>query len=153
MRPSNIKLQDLLDISESDDKADFERRLVDFAQRLDFGIVAAAVAVERPGRSALFEMIGNTPAGFLDASRSPDAADRDPVMRRLKTTSIPFVYDQALYVRDGAGDLWEEQAPWGYRTGVIVFFLQIDTVVLKKSNRDKHLQNWLSSTPRAFGAD
>ena len=37
--------------------------------------------------------------------------------------------------------------------GVIVFFLQIDTVVLKKSNRDKHLQNWLSSTPRAFGAD
>lgn len=120
MRPSNIKLQDLLDISESDDKAAFERRLVDFAQRLDFGIVAAAVAVERPGRATLFEMVGNTPAGFQDASRSPDAAARDPVMRRLKTTSIPFVYDQALYVRDGAGDLWEEQAPWGYRTGVSI---------------------------------
>lgn len=37
--------------------------------------------------------------------------------------------------------------------GVIVFFLQIDTVDLKTSSRDRHLQNWLSLTPRAFGAD
>jgi DNA-binding CsgD family transcriptional regulator len=120
MQSPNLKLQDFLDISDSDDKVTFERRLVAFAQKLDFGIVAAAVAVERPGSAPLFEMIGNTPPGFLDASRSPTAAERDPVMKRLKTTSIPFVYDQALYVRDGAGDLWEEQAPWGYRTGVSI---------------------------------
>jgi hypothetical protein len=37
--------------------------------------------------------------------------------------------------------------------GVIVFFLQIDTVTQKNSSRDKHLQNRLSETPCAFGAD
>ena len=38
-------------------------------------------------------------------------------------------------------------------SGVIVFFLQIDTVTQKNSSRDKHLQNRLSRTPCAFGAD
>ena len=37
--------------------------------------------------------------------------------------------------------------------GVIVFFLQIDTLPQKNSSRDKHLQNRLSETPCAFGAD
>lgn len=37
--------------------------------------------------------------------------------------------------------------------GVIVFFLQIDTVGLKNSNCDKHLQNRLSRTACAFGAN
>ena len=37
--------------------------------------------------------------------------------------------------------------------GAIVFFLQIDTLTHKNSSRDKHLQNRLSRTPCAFGAD
>ena len=37
--------------------------------------------------------------------------------------------------------------------GVIVFFLQIDTLTQKNSSRDKHLQNRLSRTRCAFGAD
>jgi len=37
--------------------------------------------------------------------------------------------------------------------GVIVFFLQIDTLTQKNSNGDKHLQNWLSRTACAFGAN
>ena len=37
--------------------------------------------------------------------------------------------------------------------GVIVFFLQIDTLTQKNSSRDKHLQNPLLRPPRAFGAD
>ena len=39
------------------------------------------------------------------------------------------------------------------QVGVIVFFLQIDTLPQKNSSRDKHLQNRLSETPCAFGAD
>lgn len=93
METAIVTHQDYLDIGTSTDRASFEQRLVQFAHKLDFGIVAAAVAVDRPDHRPIFEMIGN---------------------------SIPFVYDQALYVRDGAGDLWEEQAPWGYRTGVSI---------------------------------
>jgi hypothetical protein len=40
-----------------------------------------------------------------------------------------------------------------YLLGVIVFFLQLDTLTQKKSNRDKHLRNQLSRTRCAFGAD
>ena len=36
-------------------------------------------------------------------------------MRRLST---PFVYDQSLYVDEQAGDLWEMQALFGYKTGI-----------------------------------
>jgi len=40
-----------------------------------------------------------------------------------------------------------------FQLGVIVFFLQIDTLTQKNSSRDNHLQNWLSRTACAFGAD
>lgn len=52
----------------------------------------------------------------------------------------------------GAGRTKHEAAQSALR-GVIVFFLQIDTLPQKNSSRDKHLQNRLSETPCAFGAD
>ena len=39
------------------------------------------------------------------------------------------------------------------RFGVIVFFLQIDTLGPKNVKRDKHLQNRLFEVPCAFGAN
>lgn len=46
-------------------------------------------------------------------------------------------------------------AEWGdeARRGVIVFFLQIDTLGPKNVKRDKHLQNRLFEVPCAFGAN
>jgi DNA-binding CsgD family transcriptional regulator len=85
---------------------------------MDFGIVSAALSVDRPGESSLYVMVGNTPDAFVEASQSAHNLQRDPVFKRLKSSSTPFVYDQSLYVEDDAGDLWEEQAPFGYRTGI-----------------------------------
>lgn len=113
-----MRHQDYLDVAASRDKATFEQRLLRFAQDMDFGIVTAALAVDQPGEKPLFVMIGNTPQGFMDASRSFVGLQRDPVLKRLKSTSTPFVYDQSLYVEEDAADLWEEQAPFGYRTGI-----------------------------------
>jgi DNA-binding CsgD family transcriptional regulator len=113
-----MRHQDYLDVSESSDRATFERRLVQFVQGLGFDIASAALAVDKPGEGTQFIAIGNTPDAFLEASRDVDQAKRDPVLQRLKTSTLPFVYDQALYVADGAADLWEEQAQFGYRTGI-----------------------------------
>jgi DNA-binding CsgD family transcriptional regulator len=113
-----MKLQDYQDIRDCKDASTFEKRLVRFANAMDFGIVSAALAVERPGKKTSFEMIGNTPAGFVEASRSMENTQRDPVHRRLKSSRIPFTYDQSLYVDEDAADLWENQAPFGYRTGI-----------------------------------
>lgn len=118
MENTIVTHQDYLEIGTSTDRTSFQDRLVQFAHKLDFGIVAAAVAVDRPGQRPIFVMVGNTPQDFLQASLSPEDARRDPVMQRLRTSSVPFVYDQGFYASAGAGDLWEEQAPFGYRTGV-----------------------------------
>ena len=40
------------------------------------------------------------------------------MLQRVKTATAPIVYDQAVYVSHSAGDLWEEQAPHGFHTGI-----------------------------------
>jgi len=118
IRNSTMRQQDYLDISDSPDRDTFEKRLVNFVQNLDFELASAALAVDRPGADTQFVAIGNTPDAFIEASRDVSHSLRDPVLQRLKRMHHPFVYDQALYVADGAADLWEEQAPFGYRTGI-----------------------------------
>lgn len=113
-----MRLSDYYEISQAPDRASFERRLVEFAHEMDFELISAALVVDCPGRDSAFVMIGNTPEAFLASSRDPEASARDPVIQRMKRLSAPFIYDQATYVDDGAADLWEEQAVFGYRTGV-----------------------------------
>jgi DNA-binding CsgD family transcriptional regulator len=113
-----MQLQQFMDISQAPDLALFERRLIDFAHQMDFGIVTATLVVERIGLGASVATIGNIPLGFKHGDQQ--AINRDPVVRRLKRLSIPFVYDQALYVNEDAADMWEEQAPFGFHTGVAV---------------------------------
>ena len=113
-----MRQQDYLDVSAAPDRPSFERRLVHCVNNLGFEIATAVLAVDRPGLKPVFITIGNTPDAFLEASRDDSSAKRDPVLMRLKTMSTPFVYDQATYVQSDAGDLWEEQAPYGFHTGI-----------------------------------
>lgn len=117
-----MQLQRYFEVSQSPDVGSLEKRLVRFAEDLDFAYINAAVAVDRPGSASppLFLMIGNTPTAYQEQSLDRSDALRDPVIKRLKTMSVPFVYDQDLYVAEGAADLWETQAHFGYRTGVAV---------------------------------
>ena len=111
-------LQDYIDVGLAPDIPGFESKLVAIANHFDFGIVSAAIAVDRPGNAPLYMMAGNTPQAFIEASGNMDDGRRDPVLKRLKELWVPFAYDQAMYVEEGAGDLWEEQARHGYRTGI-----------------------------------
>lgn len=116
-----MKLQDYLDISQTSDKLSFEKLLVKFAAALDFGIATAAVAIDRfdtPGGP--IEIMGNLPADYLAEAPQFQYPGRDPVLERLKYSSTPFCYDQSLYVDKGVADLWDFQAPFGFRTGITV---------------------------------
>ncbi|MCH8856480.1 MAG: autoinducer binding domain-containing protein, partial [Proteobacteria bacterium] len=64
--------------------------------------------------------LGNMPRGFLDAARDLGETRRDAVMSQLLARSAPVIYDQQTYVDAGVGELWEMQAPYGYRTGIAV---------------------------------
>lgn len=115
-----MRLQRFLDVSQSCDVETFERRLIGFAHELEFGIATAVLVSAAPGQDPTVVSVGNTPESFKEASHNSSDIKRDPVIRRLKSLSVPFIYDQDLYVDEGAADLWEQQAAYGYRTGIAV---------------------------------
>lgn len=115
-----MRLQRLLDLSQAADGDSFQRQLIELASEMEFGLVTGLVVTEMPGSPPQVVRLGNTPTAFLDSFKDTDDSARDPVFQRLKTLSVPVIYDQSLYVRENAADLWEEQASFGYRTGISV---------------------------------
>jgi hypothetical protein len=104
-------------VMQARNREEFRDEVVRFTQKLGFETVSAMTVVEHGiGRS---EVIGvdNTPAQFADTYADSSVGRRDPVMRHCRKKTVPLVWDQATYVEDGAGDLWEHQARFGYRTG------------------------------------
>lgn len=113
-----MRLQDYQEVADAADLETLEARLVRFANELGFGIISGALVVEHgAGRVSTFHL-GNTPEAFQSTFQDTELGKRDPVMRRLKRLSAPFVYDQSMYVNEQAGDLWEMQALFGYKTGI-----------------------------------
>jgi len=117
-----MNLQRYEQVSQASDFASFRQGLIDFANDMDFGLVAGVLAIEHrgPGAKNEYVTVSNTPAAFLEAFNDASHARRDPVHCHLMKNSAPLIYQQELYVKAGAGDLWEMQAPFGYRTGVAV---------------------------------
>lgn len=101
------------------DRDDLLRAVVGFAKKVGFDLVSAQTIQE--GASGQFDLltVGNTPASYSTHDNRA-IARRDPVMQFLKHNSVPLVWDQSFYVAHGAADIWEEQAPFGYRCGIAV---------------------------------
>lgn len=115
-----MRLQRLLDLSQAADSESFQRQLIWLANDMEFGLVSGLVVTEMSSGSAQVVRLGNTPSAFLDSFKDMADSARDPVFRRLRTLSVPVIYDQSFYVSENAADLWEEQAPFGFRTGISV---------------------------------
>ena len=116
-----MRLLDCLEISASANEEELLDRLVRVVNDLDFGRVAATLRFsDTLGRKTSSIMVANTPQAFLEKSMNPEDTARDPVFSTHFKTSLPFTYDKSTYTDSGAGDLWEEQAPFGYRTGINV---------------------------------
>lgn len=116
-----MNYQQLIDVGLSEDFTSFERRLVATADAMGFPIISGMLMRGVLTDSAMqITTYGNTPSGHLEAARDLDDALRDPVMDHLMTQTVPVIYDQATYVSAGVGELWEMQAPYGYKTGIAV---------------------------------
>lgn len=99
-------------------REEFREEVVRFTQRLGFDTVSAVTVVDRGlGRSDSIT-IDNTPIDYAQPYADAAACKRDPVLRHCRRQTVPLVWDQATYVASGAGDLWEHQAGYGYRTGI-----------------------------------
>jgi DNA-binding CsgD family transcriptional regulator len=100
------------------DRDEFRDEVIRFIRQMGFDTVSAVTVIDRGvGRSDLI-LVDNTPQSFTDLYRDPGSGRRDPVLQHCKRQTVPIIWNQKTYVGSGAADLWEQQAPFGYRTGI-----------------------------------
>ncbi len=105
-------------VLQSRSRDEFQSEVVGFAKRLGFDTVTAMLVIDHFLGEAEFITVDNAPQAYLDSFKKPENGRRDPVMQHCKRQSIPIIWDQSTYVRDGQGDKWEEQARFGYKNGI-----------------------------------
>ena len=105
-------------VLEARSREEFRDEVVRFTQQLGFATVSAITVIERVGGQVESIAIDNTPDEFHDSYLDPKLQKRDPVMQHIRRQSVPIIWDQETYVAHGAGELWEQQARFGYATGI-----------------------------------
>jgi DNA-binding CsgD family transcriptional regulator len=97
---------------------DFRSEVVRFTKALGFNTVSAMAVVDHAVGRSEFVSVDNAPPGYAEAINDVPSMRRDPVMQHCRRHSVPIIWDQATYLSQGLGELWEEQARFGYRTGI-----------------------------------
>ncbi|MEO8078886.1 MAG: autoinducer binding domain-containing protein [Caldimonas sp.] len=122
-------------VLETRTRDEFHEQIVEFTRRLGFETVSATVVIDHLLGEAEFITVDNTPRGYKESFGNRENWRRDPVMQHCKRHSMPIVWNQATYAGRGVGDIWEEQARFGYRNGIAMalhmpegrhFFLGVD---------------------------
>lgn len=111
----------LLELGMSPDVRTLTSRVVSMAEKLGFGLASGVLIRGRPGSpAAAMHAFGNPPDGYLETMNSAGEGLRDPLLGLLLARPGHATYDQKLYVDAGASDLWDAQAPYGFRSGIAV---------------------------------
>ncbi len=97
---------------------EFRDEVIRFTQQLGFETVSAVTMIDRGrGRYELIT-VDNTPTNYVEPYSDKGSGRRDPVLQHCKRQTVPIIWNQDTYVANGVGDLWEQQAQYGYRTGI-----------------------------------
>lgn len=116
-----MNYQQLIDVGLSEDFESFERRLVATADALGFPLISGVLLRGRLNESGVLgRSFGNPPDGHAQASKDLGDSLRDPVLEKLMSQPLPVLYEQRTYVAAGVGELWENQAPYGFKTGIAI---------------------------------
>src|SRR5438128_2340198 len=107
-----------LSVLQARSRDEFRDEVVRFGRALGFETVTAMAVVDQGIGRSEFVVVDNTPAEFLGVFNDPHIGVCDPVMQHCKRQSLPIIWDQATYTSQGQGELWEEQARYGYQTGI-----------------------------------
>jgi DNA-binding CsgD family transcriptional regulator len=108
----------ILEIGEVDNLPSFRSHLAGIGEEMGFGLYSVLVTRRLSGCASRGVMMHNASAAWDAAANDVATGARDPFLDRMKRSSVPSTYDQALYVGTGCADLWEEQAAYGYKTGI-----------------------------------
>lgn len=99
-------------------RQEFLDEIVRFTQKLGFETVSALAVLDHGLGQSEFASVHNAPPGWQDAYYSVAGMRADPVMQHCRFQTVPLVWDQATYTTRGMGELWEEQAHYGFHTGI-----------------------------------
>jgi DNA-binding CsgD family transcriptional regulator len=105
-------------VLEARTREEFRGEVLRFTKKLEFQTFTAITVVDHSISRSEFIVVDNCPQGFVEAMYSPQLQRQDPVMQHCKRNSVPIVWDQQTYVRNGAADLWDAQSQYGYKTGI-----------------------------------
>ena len=111
----SVGFTSVLDVGSRDD---FLREVVRFSRGLGFSTVSAMAVVDFGVGRSEFVSIDNAPAGFAAVAHNVVSIRRDPVMQHCRRHTVPIIWDQHTYTSQGLGEIWEEQARFGYHTGI-----------------------------------
>ena len=101
-------------------RSELQDQVVAFTKRLGFETVSATVVIDHLLGEAEFITIDNTPPSYRNSFEDLSVAKRDPVMQHCKRAGIPIIWNQDTYVNAGQAAKWEEQARFGYHTGIAI---------------------------------
>ncbi len=107
-----------LDVLESKSEAAFLAHLVSFANHLGYEFAAAMVVTDHSDTLTEFQTITNAPQEFLSDFHNLEKGKIDPVSQHCKNHSSTIIWDVDTYSAAGAGELWDYQAAYGYKTGI-----------------------------------
>jgi DNA-binding CsgD family transcriptional regulator len=105
-------------VMQAGSREEFLSEIVRFTQRLGFQTVSATMVLDHVLAESEFIGVDNAPEAYRSAFQSRDNWRRDPVMQHCKRQSVPIIWGQSTYTDVGQGDVWEEQARYGYRAGI-----------------------------------
>jgi DNA-binding CsgD family transcriptional regulator len=115
---SQLFYRRVMEVAEIGDRESLRRQLAWISEEMGFGLFTVILMQGRPGWPWRSFILGNIPAEWDAASMDSQSSRRDPFLQRSRRLSVPLAYDQSFYVGEGCGDLWEEQAMHGYKTGI-----------------------------------
>jgi DNA-binding CsgD family transcriptional regulator len=124
-----------LSVMEANTPAEFQAEVVKFGKTLGFKTISATTVIDHTRGEPEFHSVDNTPAAFSQSFRDPRLGLVDPVMQHCKHAAVPIIWDQETYVSRGRADVWDDQALYGYQTGIALalhmpggkhFFLGVD---------------------------
>ena len=112
-----MSLPEYVEVAHAASRVDFKPSLERLTRQKGFDHFSA-MTVNSRGGSRVVSVVDDVPQDYAVHYHDPCAGQIDPILKHLSASRMPIIWCQDTYVRAGLAELWELQAPFGYRTGI-----------------------------------
>ncbi len=118
---------------------DFVRISAKFGESMECHSMASMVIMVHSPYLTQMQALSNLAPEYVPVFEDSEGARRDPIFQHCRHSSTPIVWSQDTYIEAEQPDLWDEQAAFGFRSGIAVaFHLPRDRHFVFGFDSDKH---------------